>query len=286
MKIQPPTFYHASQLTCTKVYHQCTPPIHVTQSCNPQSMVNNPTDPVSRAVHMQNRDPVETPPVNVDMNHTNPYPSNNNINDLSIDDVLSKLSTLNSINAAQLNALKMLISCANDTNSQQQQLHPIGGAIGARTPTHHSMHNHCSVHPLRTNNTDSTTHPLRTYSTNSTTHPTPASSLCMPPLECVTNDDVKESASCHQCKTKKDVKILFYCTKTRACAYDALKRRRCRKKYCEKCMRKYYSHDDVLTLKSLKNRNGWCWECVACIGLCSCRACKRRRANQNNPNIK
>merc|ERR1719461_540014 len=53
---------------------------------------------------------------------------------------------------------------------------------------------------------------------------------------------VPESASCHQCKTKKDVAVLFYCTHKKESAANSYKTKiiKCRKKYCQSCMAKYF----------------------------------------------
>jgi len=84
------------------------------------------------------------------------------------------------------------------------------------------------------------------------------------------------SASCHQCKTKKDVTILFFCTKTRPCSSNPFKTKRCRKKYCRACMVKYYVDADIDRLEAVKDAATWRWECPSCIAICTCKACERK----------
>eukprot|EP01083_Nonionella_stella_P027111 74592_1 len=171
---------------------------------------------------------------------------------LSLDMILSTLSGLNSINNTQLNALKTLILAANDDN-------PMMTTQSDTAQTSRTVPI-AAVQPRRVMND-----PLSNVS--------------------LSTEDIKR-ASCHQCKTKKDVNVLFYCTKTRqrkvACSASdsAANRKRCRKKYCETCMAKYYTHEDVAQLRSVKHANGWCWQCPACIDMCTCRACKRKKVHQ------
>jgi len=89
-------------------------------------------------------------------------------------------------------------------------------------------------------------------------------------------------ASCHQCKTKKDVSILFYCTRTRPCSNNSFKTKRCRKKYCQSCMNKYYPESQVEPLMSIKDSTDWKFDCPACEAICTCRACKRKRSNSDH----
>eukprot|EP01083_Nonionella_stella_P036127 98599_1 len=305
-QIKPPTFDDPSQ--SVNILGQWVPPI------NPQLIAVNPTNPVS---HAFNCSMPSNPYCHVPVH----CPSNNS--GLSIDSVLSTLSQLNSINTTQLNALKTLIFSANDTtvplhnpnmtppcqmaltsplsmqyNPQTpMQIHPIVARVPqpppvsipivARTPIHHPLRTAITttlpMHPTANIPRVPVARPRRRVGRIGRP-PKPKPTLPVPKITCPEDDDVKHAASCHQCKTKKDVKILFYCTKTRPRAYDALKRKvtRCRKKYCESCMAKYYSYNDVSQLRSVKNMSGWCWECPACIGLCTCRACKRKKAKMNH----
>merc|ERR1719474_2572 len=87
--------------------------------------------------------------------------------------------------------------------------------------------------------------------------------------------NLHKMASCHQCKTKKDIGILFYCTKTRPFSNNSFKTKKCRKKYCRSCMAKYYLDHDIVRLHLMKDRPSWQWKCPACLLICTCRACKR-----------
>eukprot|EP01084_Bolivina_argentea_P189782 326298_1 len=77
------------------------------------------------------------------------------------------------------------------------------------------------------------------------------------------NSNVYFGKSCHQCKTKKDTNILLYCTT-------------CRKKYCKTCLTKYYNGAEIIKLMNVKQYSD-VWTCCACIGVCTCGACKRRK---------
>jgi len=90
-------------------------------------------------------------------------------------------------------------------------------------------------------------------------------------------DEDLDSASCHQCKVKKAVTVLLYCTKTRPCSGRRSKTKRCRKKFCKSCMTKYFVESYVENLLRIKNEEKFKFDCPACIGLCSCSACKRKR---------
>eukprot|EP00483_Globobulimina_turgida_P002880 UN02885 len=102
------------------------------------------------------------------------------------------------------------------------------------------------------------------------------------------NKTLVQSASCHQCKTKKDVSILFYCTKKKPCLGNTYKTKviKCRKKYCMACMTKYFEETDVVQFKKFKDSLSWSFDCPACQNVCSCRACKRKRARNKVKNEK
>lgn len=77
--------------------------------------------------------------------------------------------------------------------------------------------------------------------------------------------------SCHQCKKSGSNSAgleLVFCTRlvsTRA--RKAIKP--CRKKYCTRCIKKFYSH--------MRFGNPNSWECPSCLGVCSCATCTLRR---------
>eukprot|EP01084_Bolivina_argentea_P013452 25258_1 len=107
----------------------------------------------------------------------------------------------------------------------------------------------------------------------------------------ISNVSIIASASCHQCKTKKDVNILFYCTCTKVktnkphIAYKT-KSIKCKKKYCTSCMTKYFNEADVETFKKYKDSISWSFDCPACQDVCTCGACKRKRAKNKNKKSK
>lgn len=74
-------------------------------------------------------------------------------------------------------------------------------------------------------------------------------------------------SSCHQCKSRRAKPDLVFCTNI----LDK-KSKSCRKKYCEHCLRKFYSED----APTAGDERG-CWSCPSCRGLCCCAACRRRQ---------
>ena len=70
--------------------------------------------------------------------------------------------------------------------------------------------------------------------------------------------------SCHQCKTAKDACLLLFCS---SAAEKGVRKRRCRKKYCEACLRRSYNPEVAIASKQ--------WVCPSCLGFCVCAACSR-----------
>ena len=70
--------------------------------------------------------------------------------------------------------------------------------------------------------------------------------------------------SCHQCKTAKDANLLLFCT---SAAEKGVRKRRCRKKYCESCLRRSYNPEVAFPSEQ--------WVCPSCQGFCVCAACSR-----------
>eukprot|EP01083_Nonionella_stella_P169696 575995_1 len=285
MQIKPPTF-----LDPTQTPMQYTSPIipHILAPTNLQLLGTNP---IQHGVH-HSAPPPRTPymPLQIPLNHAPNAMFNPNVNTLSLDAILSTLGGLNNINTTQLDALKTLIFSTNDTHSPYGTQTPPSPSIVHSIPIIARRHVPIRPKPLlippRVPVPAIAHMPciMPTVTPRAPTPVEPIANVALTRMDLDANGNVKHAASCHQCKTKKDVKILFYCTKTRPRAYDALKRKvtRCRKKYCESCMAKYYSYNDVSQLRSVKNMSGWCWECPACIGLCTCRACKRKKAKMNH----
>eukprot|EP00475_Leptophrys_vorax_P003677 TRINITY_DN12156_c0_g1_i1.p1 TRINITY_DN12156_c0_g1~~TRINITY_DN12156_c0_g1_i1.p1 ORF type:complete len:722 (-),score=157.48 TRINITY_DN12156_c0_g1_i1:402-2489(-) len=79
-------------------------------------------------------------------------------------------------------------------------------------------------------------------------------------------------SSCHQCKSRRNVNDLIFCTNV---VLDK-KNKSCRKKYCEHCLKKFY-HEDA---KDIPDRGNW--SCPSCRKLCCCAAC-RRKDNRESP---
>lgn len=87
-------------------------------------------------------------------------------------------------------------------------------------------------------------------------------------------------SSCHQCKSRRLFNDLTYCTGN----LDK-KKKNCRKKYCEHCLKKFYKEDPV-DIPDMKE-----WVCPSCRKLCSCAACRRREnklleGKNGSPNLK
>jgi len=72
-------------------------------------------------------------------------------------------------------------------------------------------------------------------------------------------------SSCHQCKTTKESQYLFFCTNK---AQKGVRKRRCRKKYCETCLKRSYAPEMSEVVPQ--------WQCPSCLGLCICAACHRK----------
>lgn len=70
--------------------------------------------------------------------------------------------------------------------------------------------------------------------------------------------------SCHQCK-RSHQKLIFCSSLTRM--YNGKTLRMCRKKYCLRCIEKFYPNYGI----SLTD-----WKCPSCRNVCVCAACKRR----------
>lgn len=75
--------------------------------------------------------------------------------------------------------------------------------------------------------------------------------------------------SCHQCKNTKSLNKLAYCANLFE-KRTKPEKRRCRKKYCETCLLKFYndSFEEIISKP---------WICASCRGLCCCAACERNK---------
>mmetsp|Transcript_17571 Transcript_17571/g.42885 ORF Transcript_17571/g.42885 Transcript_17571/m.42885 type:complete len:239 (-) Transcript_17571:592-1308(-) len=77
--------------------------------------------------------------------------------------------------------------------------------------------------------------------------------------------DQQGGSSCHQCKSRRNCTDLTYCTSN----LDK-KKKKCRKKYCEHCLRKFYRESPA----QINERPTW--KCPSCRKICCCAACRRR----------
>jgi hypothetical protein len=80
--------------------------------------------------------------------------------------------------------------------------------------------------------------------------------------------DGKGGSSCHQCKSRRNFIALTYCTSK----LDK-KNKRCRKKFCGHCLRKFYKESAEMLDKNT-------WRCPSCRKICCCAACKRRKTKE------
>jgi hypothetical protein len=76
----------------------------------------------------------------------------------------------------------------------------------------------------------------------------------------------KGGSSCHQCKSRRNLTALTYCSAT----LDK-KNKKCRKKFCGHCLKKFYKESPV----QIANKGNW--QCPSCRKICCCAACKRRK---------
>eukprot|EP01083_Nonionella_stella_P253704 872740_1 len=74
--------------------------------------------------------------------------------------------------------------------------------------------------------------------------------------------------SCHNCKRRQNPGHLRFCEALVVGSSQQRKGRRCRKKFCSACIRKFFPGD--LTVKREA------WVCPACRHECNCAACKRK----------
>lgn len=76
----------------------------------------------------------------------------------------------------------------------------------------------------------------------------------------------KGGSSCHQCKSRRNFTALTYCTSN----LDN-KKKNCRKKFCEHCLKKFYKESP----HSIPDKTNW--RCPSCRKICCCAACRRRK---------
>ena len=50
-------------------------------------------------------------------------------------------------------------------------------------------------------------------------------------------------------------------------------------------MGKYYLDANIQNLMAIKDDRNWHWECPACVTICTCRACKRKKSNAQKKNM-
>jgi len=78
--------------------------------------------------------------------------------------------------------------------------------------------------------------------------------------------EAQGGSSCHQCKSRRNCSDLTYCTSN----LDKKKKQKCRKKYCEHCLRKFYRESPAQINEKPT------WKCPSCRKICCCAACRRR----------
>lgn len=87
-----------------------------------------------------------------------------------------------------------------------------------------------------------------------------------------------KGTSCHQCKNTKPLKKLAFCS-NQFNKRTKPEMRSCRKKYCDSCLRKFYSE----LLPELPNTG---WICASCQRRCVCAACVRHVQNHRKKKLR
>jgi len=105
-------------------------------------------------------------------------------------------------------------------------------------------------------------------SENRTAAPRPASSSSSSSKQVVGNGS---GSSCHQCKSRCSLQSLILC-KSLPSQRGKGKRQGCRKKYCARCLNKFYNESAPTPEQKPK------WVCPACRNICKCAACRRQKA--------
>jgi len=78
----------------------------------------------------------------------------------------------------------------------------------------------------------------------------------------------------HNCKTHKQAELLLFCSNQ---SKKGPGKKRCRKKYCDSCLRRLYGHPADVPLQDMAAH----FQCPACLGNCVCAGCERK-AGANN----
>ena len=84
-----------------------------------------------------------------------------------------------------------------------------------------------------------------------------------------------QGVSCHQCKTNKDPSTLLFCGNREE---KGVRRRRCRKKYCQSCLKRTYPLEVLMRQEGRGE-----WHCPSCVGQCCCAACQRKETGTPSP---
>mmetsp|Transcript_25688 Transcript_25688/g.50040 ORF Transcript_25688/g.50040 Transcript_25688/m.50040 type:complete len:347 (-) Transcript_25688:259-1299(-) len=82
-------------------------------------------------------------------------------------------------------------------------------------------------------------------------------------------------SSCHQCKSRCSLSSLIPC-KNRTSLKTKPKQKGCRKKYCDRCLNKFYNESVPSPEQQPK------WSCPACRSICMCAACRRQKIKHQN----
>lgn len=97
-----------------------------------------------------------------------------------------------------------------------------------------------------------------------------------------TQADMKP-ASCHQCKSNKLPIHLLFCSSQK----KTKGQRSCHKKFCDLCLQRYSTTDCVIDKMTEQRqfkagtRDTFIWQCPACLNICTCAGCKRKRSSRH-----
>lgn len=85
--------------------------------------------------------------------------------------------------------------------------------------------------------------------------------------------------SCHQCKSTKPTHMLLFCTFKTENVVDIKLSKKCRKKYCDACLRRYYN---ISIYDTQLQHTIHTWICPSCQDKCQCATCRRKNNNGEN----
>jgi len=148
------------------------------------------------------------------------------------------------------------------TNHSSSLSYPISQEINAWSPSVSHSHSHTSQGLLNS------------FSPSSLDSPNVSSEPSSPSSTDLGEFTKEKGSSCHQCKTRRPNTELTFCCRNLE-AEKAKQIRECRKKYCNRCLNKFYNETAPQKQVAAFSVNEWV--CPSCRLICSCASCRRRR---------